>query len=114
MLRNAANSLQYAIGVITNVSTAGENTVRLFVLDQNYPNPFNPTTVIRYQLPVNSTVTLTVFDMLGREVTTLVNDIKNAGSHETKFDGSKLPSGMYVYTLRAGNYTQTKKLVLLK
>jgi endo-1,4-beta-xylanase len=113
-LRNAANSLQYAIGVITNVSTAGENTARLFVLDQNYPNPFNPTTVIRYQLPVNSMVTLTVFDMLGREVATLVNDIKNAGSHETKFDGSKLPSGMYVYTLRAGNYTQTKKLVLLK
>jgi hypothetical protein len=59
-------------------------------------------------------VTLKVYDLLGREVSTLVNEIKNAGRHKTKFDASKLPSGVYVYTLSAGNYSQTRKLVLMK
>jgi hypothetical protein len=91
-------------------------------LAQNYPNPFNPVTVISYQLPVNSQVTLKVFDVLGREVATLVNENKNSGSYEIEFNGSKLPSGMYFYRLYAHpadakqtrDFVQTKKLLLLR
>ncbi|MGB9664701.1 MAG: T9SS type A sorting domain-containing protein [Ignavibacteria bacterium] len=85
-----------------------------FELQQNYPNPFNPTTTIRFSIPEKSMVTLKVYDMLGREVTTLINEIKNAGTHSVKFAGKDLPSGMYLYTLTAGNYTATKKMMLVK
>ncbi len=85
-----------------------------FVLAQNYPNPFNPTTMISYQLPVNSAVSLKVYDVIGKEVSTVVNDVKEAGSYSTTFDGSKLSSGIYFYTIRAGAFTETKKLVLIK
>jgi endo-1,4-beta-xylanase len=113
-LGNAVNDLMSAITVLTGVHNQADNSVKSFLLGQNYPNPFNPTTVISYQLPVNSYVTLKVYDLLGREVSTLVNEIKNAGRHEVKFDASKLPSGVYVYTLSTGNYTQTRKLILMK
>jgi hypothetical protein len=83
-------------------------------LAQNYPNPFNPITVIRYQLPVNSQVTLKVYDVLGREVSTLVNENKKPGSYEIDFDGSKMPSGLYFYRIVAGNFIETKKMLLLK
>lgn len=85
-----------------------------FVLDQNYPNPFNPTTVISYQLPTNCLVMLMVYDVLGREVETLVNEREDVGSHSVTFDASKLPSGVYFYRLQAGTYNDTKKLLLLK
>ncbi|MDP1677636.1 MAG: T9SS type A sorting domain-containing protein, partial [Bacteroidota bacterium] len=85
-----------------------------FSLMQNYPNPFNPTTTISYQLSANSYTTLRVYDMLGKEVATLVNEAKEAGSYTMQFDGSKLSNGMYFYTLRSGNFTATKKLVLMK
>ena len=85
-----------------------------FVLSQNYPNPFNPTTVISYQLPVASNVKIAVFDILGREVASLVNEREEAGSHEVRFDGSDLASGVYLYRLEAGSFVQTKKLILLK
>lgn len=83
-------------------------------LSQNYPNPFNPTTVINYQLPVSGKVTLKVYDLLGRELATLVNDRENAGSYSVKFDGSRLASGIYFYRLQAGSFSQTKKLMLVK
>ncbi len=83
-------------------------------LSQNYPNPFNPTTVISYQLPVNSLVTLKVYDILGREVSTLVNTKQNAGYYSATFNGANLPSGVYFYRLQAGTYISTKKLLLLK
>jgi hypothetical protein len=83
-------------------------------LESNYPNPFNPSTVINYQLPVNSFVSLRVYDVLGREIETLVNDRKNAGNHSVTFQGGNLPSGVYFYQLRAGSFAQTKKLLLLK
>ena len=85
-----------------------------FHLDQNYPNPFNPNTVIRYQLPVNSTVDLKVFDMLGREVAVLVDQQQAAGNHSVTFNASGLASGMYFYELRAGELTQIRKMMLLK
>lgn len=85
-----------------------------FTLSQNYPNPFNPTTTISYQLPVTSNVKLKVYDILGREVATLVNEEKPAGSYEVEFNGSGLSSGIYFYQLKAGNFIQTKKFVLMK
>ncbi|KAF0138843.1 MAG: 5'-nucleotidase [Stygiobacter sp.] len=85
-----------------------------FKLFQNYPNPFNPTTNISYQLPTNSHVTLKVYDVLGRIVAELVNEEKSAGSYTVKFDGTKFSSGVYFYTIKAGNFSDTKKLLLAK
>lgn len=85
-----------------------------FQLHQNYPNPFNPSTTINYQLPTINHVTLKVFDVLGQEVATLVNEELQPGSYETTFDGSGLASGVYLYRLQAGGLVQTKKLLLLR
>jgi len=85
-----------------------------FELFQNYPNPFNPTTIINYQVPELNYVTIKVYDVLGNEVATLVNDEKSAGSYEVGFDGTNLTSGIYFYQLRAGDYTETKKMILLR
>jgi hypothetical protein len=102
--------------------TAGqvlETTPRSYTLEQNYPNPFNPSTVIRYSVPVEGHVTLTVYDITGREISTLVNTQQTAGTHEVKFDartssGGVLASGVYFYRVRAGKFTETKKMILLK
>lgn len=80
----------------------------------NYPNPFNPTTTINYQLPQDGFVTIKIYDILGKEVTTLVNENKSAGYYEVNFDASKLTSGVYIYTINAGKYTQSKKMLLVK
>jgi hypothetical protein len=90
------------------------NIPKEFSLSQNYPNPFNPVTVIRYQLPVNSFVTLKVFDLLGREIATLVNSEQEAGYKSVNFDASKLSSGIYIYKLVAGSFIDVKKMLLLK
>lgn len=83
-------------------------------LSQNFPNPFNPTTVISYQLPEYSRVKLKVYDLLGREVATLVNGNKPAGNYKVEFNAGKLVSGVYFYRMEAGTFSQTKKLLLLK
>jgi probable HAF family extracellular repeat protein len=83
-------------------------------LSQNYPNPFNPSTLIRFELPEDSPVRLTVYDILGREVQVLANDWYTAGSHTVEFDASRLPSGVYLYRLEAGGFTETKRMVLLQ
>jgi photosystem II stability/assembly factor-like uncharacterized protein len=85
-----------------------------FVLSQNYPNPFNPGTKIKYGLPERAYVTLKVYDVLGREVATLVDEEVNAGYHQESFDGSRLSSGVYFYRLSAGKFSTTKRLMLLK
>lgn len=85
-----------------------------FSLEQNYPNPFNPTTSIEYQVSANENVTLKVYDLLGNEIITLVNEQKSPGIYETSFDASQLSSGVYFYKLNNGGYTQTKKMLLLK
>jgi photosystem II stability/assembly factor-like uncharacterized protein len=100
-------------GVITDVDDEF-NTVREFVLHQNYPNPFNPTTSIKWQMPESGFVTLKIYDVLDREITTLVNEELSAGKHETSFDASQLSSGIYFYQIKAGNFIQTKKMILIK
>jgi len=85
-----------------------------YMLEQNYPNPFNPTTVVRYQVPVASTVRLVVYDILGRELSVLVNERKAPGSYSVKFDASGLASGVYLYRLQAGNFVQTKKALVVR
>jgi photosystem II stability/assembly factor-like uncharacterized protein len=85
-----------------------------FVLHQNFPNPFNPTTVISYRLPANTFMTLKVYDLLGREVGTLISKHEIAGFHKVIFNAGNLPSGVYFYRIEAGNYVDTKKFILLK
>ena len=85
-----------------------------FILHQNYPNPFNPSTKISWQSPVGSWQTLKLYDVLGNEVATLVNEYRNAGSYETEFNAEKLSSGVYYYQLRAGAFFETKKMELIK
>jgi hypothetical protein len=100
--------------IIVNVESSNSNTPEDFSLTQNYPNPFNPSTVISYRLPVNSNVKLKVYDVLGNEVATLVNEEKPTGEYEVEFDATGLPSGIYFYQLEAGNFIQTQKMLLLK
>ncbi|MBL1153401.1 MAG: T9SS type A sorting domain-containing protein [Ignavibacteriota bacterium] len=85
-----------------------------YTLKQNYPNPFNPSTLIGYQLPVTSKVTLKVYDILGNEIATLVNEEKPAGNYNVIFDASKLSSGVYFYTLKTGEFSKTNKMILAK
>ena len=85
-----------------------------FYLSQNYPIPLNPSTTIKYSLPEETYVALKVFDILGNEIETLVNDEKSLGNYEVEFDGSELSSGIYFYQLRAGNFIQTTKMVFMK
>ena len=92
-----------------------ENTVpSKFELMQNYPNPFNPSTSIEYSVPSNEYVLLKVYDLLGNEVNTLVNERQSAGNYEVNFDASNLASGIYFYRIQSGSFIQTKKLMLLK
>jgi len=99
----------------TSVGELPSNNVpHTYLLGQNYPNPFNPTTTISYQLPVNSVVTLKVYDVLGREVETLFTGPRTAGTYSANFDGSRMASGVYIYQMRADNFVDAKKLLLLK
>ena len=90
------------------------NIISDFYLEQNYPNPFNPSTIIKYAIPELSKVKLTLFNLLGEEVTTLVNEEKVAGNYSVEFNASSLPSGVYFYQLKAGDFIDTKKMILIK
>ncbi|MFZ1289659.1 MAG: two-component regulator propeller domain-containing protein [Melioribacteraceae bacterium] len=85
-----------------------------FILKQNYPNPFNPSTTIEYSIPQKSQVTIKIYDLLGREITTLINEEKPVGNYFVKFDGGSLTSGVYFYRLQSNTFSQTRKLILLK
>jgi len=98
----------------TSVDDGSPNTPGDFMLAQNYPNPFNPETAISFELSAFSLVDLRVFDLLGREIATLVNEEKGPGSYKVLFEGSGLSSGAYLYRLRVGGDTRTKTMVLLK
>ena len=85
-----------------------------FKLEQNYPNPFNSTTTIIYEIPELSFVTLRIYDILGNEITTLINEEKGLGNYQIEFDGSVLSSGIYFYQLKTGSFLETKKMILIK
>jgi hypothetical protein len=97
-----------------SVEVTVEQRPNVFALEQNYPNPFNPSTVISYQLPLSGQVSLKVYDAVGREVATLVNEVKEAGSYTAHFDGTKLSSGIYFARLVSAGKTQMRKLLLMK
>jgi ribosomal protein S17E len=103
----------YQLGTITNIDDKIAE-VSKFELFNNYPNPFNPSTVISFSIPQTELVSVKIFDIIGREITTLVNEEKPAGFYEVDFNAADLPSGVYMYRIQAGDYVETKKMLLLK
>ena len=108
----------YSVRFETVVNVEDDESSRevptVYSLEQNHPNPFNPSTTIRYGLPQRSNVTLAVFNTLGQKVASLVQGEQEAGYHEVRFDASGLSSGVYLYSLTAGGFVRTMKLVILK
>jgi len=103
-----------ALGTYNNAQIPKE-----YILNQNYPNPFNPVTTLRYDLPEDANVNITIYDMMGRVVKTLINDQQSAGYRFTQWNatnnaGSPVPAGLYLYMIQAGEFRQTRKMVLLK
>ena len=99
---------------IAAVETPGADLPDAFALEQNYPNPFNPSTVIRYALPEAVSVSIQVFDLLGRRVAVLVDGRQEAGHHAVRFEAEGLPAGVYLYAIEAGAFRTTRQMVLLK
>jgi hypothetical protein len=100
--------------ILTSVATTTNTVVKNYELSQNYPNPFNPSTTIKFSVPEAGFVSLKVYNLLGEEVATLVNDVKPASENTVSFDASHLASGLYIYRISAKNYTASKKMMLLK
>ncbi|OYV87877.1 MAG: hypothetical protein B7Z63_01725 [Ignavibacteriae bacterium 37-53-5] len=103
-----------SLSEITGVQVSHTGVPGGYALSQNYPNPFNPTTVISYRLPEPGVVSLRVYDVLGREVATLVEGRQSVGNHEVEFNGSRFASGVYFYRLISGRFSETKKMLMLK
>jgi len=104
-------------GIVTKTSLVSQLTSAIpscYSLSQNYPNPFDPSTKIQFSLTRRSYVTLTIFDLLGREVATLVSEEHSAGSYNTRWDATGMASGIYLYRLQAGDFVETKKLILFR
>jgi hypothetical protein len=99
--------------IVTDVNYVNNNSLR-FNLAQNYPNPFNPETHINYSIPQSGYISLKVYDLLGQDVATLFEGVRQSGNYEVIFDGKGLTSGVYLYRLVANNFIQTKKLILLR
>ena len=100
--------------IVTGAASQTGNAPAGYSLSHNYPNPFNPSTTIKFELPKSSVVRLSVYDILGREVAVLVNERREAGVYEVKFDGSNLASGVYFYRLTAGDFVSTKRMLVLR
>jgi hypothetical protein len=101
--------------IITGIAKELQNALpKKYSLTQNYPNPFNPSTIINYSVPKAGLVTIKVYNVLGKEMSTLVNEEKTAGNYSVQFYGNHLSSGVYFYMMQAGGFVQTKKLLLLK
>jgi hypothetical protein len=114
----------YNSGYTIGINKISNEVPSSFKLEQNYPNPFNPTTKIKFDIATNNPpfnkggqgglITLKIYDILGREIQTLVNEKLNPGTYEVTFDGSNLASGIYFYQLKSGNFIETKKMLLIK
>lgn len=115
---DAESNMDLAVAQYENIATSVDDQLNQlpvkFTLEQNYPNPFNPSTSIQYSVPSNENVNLKVYDILGNEVAELVNQNQPAGNYQIKFDASNLTSGIYFYTIKAGSFVQTKKMMLVK
>ena len=98
----------------TSVAANRANEITTYELKQNYPNPFNNGTIISFSIPVDQFVALRIYDILGREVTVLLNDHMESGSHEIAFNSTNLASGIYFYRLETGKFSRTQKMVLIK
>ena len=107
-------TLKIDYDIITGVNNNVTSIANDYSLSQNYPNPFNPSTKIAYSIPTNGLVTLKIYNILGKEVQTLVSEVKSAGSYEVSFNAASLSSGVYFYKLESGNFIDTKKMFLLK
>ncbi len=110
----SSGSLSGRIVAVTGVKESNSLLPREYTLYQNYPNPFNPSTTVRYDLPKATFVALNVFDVLGRHVSTIVNEEKPAGAYQVNVYTPNLPSGVYFYRIHAGDFVKTKKFILLK
>ncbi|MEP7145740.1 MAG: T9SS type A sorting domain-containing protein, partial [bacterium] len=114
MFNNSVYKLKFTydvtVGIVKTPGIVPDN----FILYQNYPNPFNPKTTINYSIPVSGYVSLEVFDALGKEVYSLVNQKQYSGNYKAEFDGINLTSGIYFYQLRSGKFSETKKMLLIK
>lgn len=114
---NNPGTISGATWVVSNITDVEQTTGSLpanYSLEQNYPNPFNPSTKIKYSIPFAEIVTLKVYDLLGQAVATLVNEYKPAGNYDVDFTADKLSSGTYIYEIRAGDFVETNKMILLK
>jgi hypothetical protein len=119
LFSSVSNPSYIDLPLVGSASLAGVHEPRFsppegFILHQNYPNPFNPVTSIRYQVPGVTSVRIAVYDLLGREVSVLLDGRQDAGSYTAEFDGSGLASGVYLYRLQAGDFVQTRRMVLLR
>lgn len=114
MLANMDSVTAKYEALVTSVETYADQLPKEFTLHQNYPNPFNPATTIRFEIPESSFVTLKVFNIVGQEVKTLINENLEAGVYQSNFDASRLTSGVYFYTLSSGDKVLTNKMILIK
>jgi len=103
-----------SFSLVTGISSGTNEIPSAYKLNQNFPNPFNPSTNIKFELPKNSLVKLTVFNILGKELTTLVNERLNAGTYSVDWDASNSPSGVYFYIIEAEGFTDTKRMLMIK
>jgi len=113
------NTFSVVDSIVTNIIPDEKIISNHFMLSQNYPNPFNPTTTIKYTIPSSyqngpKTVLLKVYDVLGKEIKTLVNEKQNSGNYKVTYDAKDLPSGVYFYKLQSGNFSSTEKMILLR
>jgi Secretion system C-terminal sorting domain len=108
-----SETISYNDLVVSNDDNANQIPEE-FILEQNYPNPFNPSSTIKFSIPTSEFVTLEVFDILGNEVAALVKENKLSGTYEVLFSAARLSSGVYFYQLKAGEFLQTKKMILMK
>ena len=112
--QNAGFWYVYQQSTITSIENEETMLPVVFKLEQNYPNPFNPSTTIQFSIPQQTNVTLKVYDVLGNEVASLVNEEKARGVYNVNFNASQLASGVYFYRIQAGNFVETKKMILMK